>query len=87
MSTRITLKRMDAHKGSNVNEHYDKCMIGQMKAKLFPLQQPTNRRSKRPFEMIHMDLLTTLESALDGYYKYLLVIVDDYTWYAWVYGL
>ena len=34
-----------------------------------------------------MDLLTGPEEALDGHYKYLLVIIDDYTRYSWVYGL
>ena len=29
--------------------------------------------------MIHIDLLIGPENALDGYYKYLLVIVNDYT--------
>jgi hypothetical protein len=37
--------------------------------------------------MIYMDLLTRPKDALDGYYKYLLVIVDDYTRYLWVYRL
>ena len=36
-----------------------------------------------------MDLLEALKEypALDGYYYWLLVIVDDYTRYLWVYGL
>jgi hypothetical protein len=36
--------------------------------------------------MIYIDLLSGPEEALDGYFKYLLVIIDDYTRYLWVYG-
>jgi transposase InsO family protein len=34
-----------------------------------------------------MDLLSGPEEALDGYFKYLLVIIDDYIRYLWIYGL
>jgi len=84
-STGVTLKGMDAHEFAD--ERCDECMAGQMKAKPFPLRQPPKRKGTKPFEMIHMDLLTGPEEALDGHYRYLLVIVDDYTRYSWVYGL
>ena len=87
MSTGMNLRGIDAHEVGDINERCDECMMGQMKAKPFPLRQPTNRRATRPFEMIYIDLLTGPESALDGRYKYLLVIVDDYIRYSWVYGL
>src|SRR6266516_6341213 len=55
--------------------------------KAISLRQPPLRKGTKPFEMIHMDLLQGPEAALDGHYKYLLVIIDDYTRYSWVYGL
>jgi hypothetical protein len=87
MSTGINLKGMDAYEVRDTNERYDECVISQIKAKPFPLRQPTNQKGLRLFKMIHMDLLTRPESALDGHYKYLLVIVNNYTWYSWVYRL
>jgi hypothetical protein len=62
-------------------------MAGQIKAKLFPLKQPPKRKGTKPFKMIHMDLLEGPEIALNGHYRYLLVIINDYTRYSWVYGL
>jgi hypothetical protein len=87
MSTGMNLKGIDAHEVGDTNERCGECMMGQMKVKPFPLRQPTRRKATRPFEMIHMDLLTGPEDALDGHYKYLFVIIDDYTRYSWVYGL
>jgi len=84
-STGINLKGMDAHEYAN--ERCDECMAGQMKAKPFPLRQPPKRKATKPFEMIYMDLLTGPEEALDGHFIYLLVIVNDYNRYSWVYGL
>ena len=84
-STGITLKGMDAHEFAD--ERCDECMAGQMKAKPFPLRQPPLRKGTRSFEMIHMDLLEGPGPALDGHYEYVLVIIDDYTRYSWVYGL
>ena len=86
-STGIKLKGMDAHAGAN--ERCDECMAGQMKAKPFPLRQPPDRKGTRPFKIIYMDLLEAPKDhpALDGHYRWLLVIVDDYTRYLWVYGL
>ena len=55
--------------------------------KTFPLRQPPKRKGTKPFEMIHIDLLTGPEEALDSHYKYLLVIIDDYTRYSWYMGL
>jgi hypothetical protein len=76
---------MNIHKYAD--ERCDECMTEQIKAKLFPLRQPPKRRATRPFEMIHMNLLSGPEEMLNSYYKYLLVIIDDYTRYLWVYGL
>ena len=40
--------------------------------------------SKEPFELIHMDTVSSPDTSLYGY-KYFLTILDDYTRYAWVY--
>ena len=85
MSTSINLKGMDAYE--HTDERCDECIASQMKAKPFPLRQPPKRKTTRPFKIIYMDLLTRPEDALNSYYKYLLVIVDDYTRYSWVYRL
>ena len=42
MSIGINLKGIDTYKVRDANEHYNEYMIGQMKAKLFLLRQPTN---------------------------------------------
>ena len=81
----MNLKGMNAHEYAN--ERYNECIVGQMKAKLFPLRQPPKRKATRLFKMIYMDLLTGPEEALDGHFIYFLVIVNDYTRYSWVYGL
>jgi hypothetical protein len=85
MSTGINLKGIDAYE--HTNKRCNKCIASQIKAKPFPLRQLPKQKATRPFEMIYMDLLTGPKDALDGYYKYLLVIVDDYTRYLWVYKL
>jgi hypothetical protein len=85
MSIGINLKGIDAYE--HTNEQCNKCIASQMKAKPFPLRQPLKRKATKPFEIIYIDLLTRLKDALDSYYKYLLVIVDDYTRYSWVYRL
>jgi hypothetical protein len=79
ISTSINLKGIDAYKYAN--ERCDKYMAGQIKAKPFPLRQPPKRRVIRLFEIIYIDLLTGPEEVLDGYFKYLLVIVNDYSRY------
>jgi hypothetical protein len=58
-----------------------------MKAKSFPLRQPFKRRVIRLFKIIYIDLLSGPKEALDSHFKYLLVIIDNYTRYLWVYGL
>jgi hypothetical protein len=64
----------------------DDCKRGQMKAKPFP-KQPTLVRSLRPFDLVHTDLLEGPERALGEQYKWLLIIIDDYTRFSWCYGL
>jgi len=39
MSIRINLKGIDTYKVGDANKYYNKCIIGQIKAKLFPLRQ------------------------------------------------
>jgi hypothetical protein len=64
----------------------DDCKRGQMRAKPFP-EQPTLVRSLRPFDLVHTDLLEGPMRALGEQYKWLLIIVDDYTRFSWCYGL
>ena len=81
MSIEMNLKGIDAYKVKDANERCNKCIIGQMKAKLFSLRQLIKQKATRPFEIIYIDLLIEPKSALDSYYKYLLVIINNYTCY------
>lgn len=65
----------------------DHCIAGKIKTLPHPRSQPTLRRSERPMEMLHLDLLQGPCAALGTGYKYLFVIVDDYTRMAWCIGL
>jgi hypothetical protein len=65
----------------------DHCIAGKIKTLPHPRTQPTLRRSERPMEMLHLDLLQGPCVALGTGYKYVLVIVDDYTRMAWCIGL
>ena len=61
--------------------------MGQSKAKPHPKKQRTLKRSTRPFELIHVDLLVGTTRSLGESIKYLLIIVDDYSRYTWGIGL
>jgi len=37
--------------------------------------------------MLYIDLFEAPELILEGYFKWLFVIIDDYIWYGWDYGL
>jgi hypothetical protein len=65
----------------------DHCIAGKIKILPHPRSQPTLRRSNRPMEMLHLDLLQGPCAALGTGYRYLFVIVDDYTRMAWSIGL
>ncbi len=65
----------------------DHCIAGKIRTLPHPRKQPTLRRSSRPMEMLHLDLLQGPCAALGTGYEYLLVIVDDYTRMAWCIGL
>ena len=65
----------------------DACKMGQSKAKPHPKKQRTLKRSTRPFELIHVDLLVGTTRSLGESIKYLLIIVDDYSRYTWGIGL
>ena len=65
----------------------DHCIAGKIRALPHPRKQPTLKRSDRPIEMLHLDLLQGPYAALGTGYEYLLVIVDDYTRMAWCIGL
>jgi hypothetical protein len=57
-----------------------------MRVKLFP-EQSTLVRSLRSFNLVYTDLLEDFIRVLGEQYKWLLIIVDDYTRYTWCYGL
>jgi Integrase core domain len=63
------------------------CVAGQIRKIPIDRDQLTNVRSSRPLEMIHMDLLDAGFLALGTGYRYLWVIVDDYSRHVWVTGL
>jgi hypothetical protein len=75
----IKLSSQDMH----ICDNYKR---GQMRAKSFP-EQPTLVRSLRFFDLMHTDLLEGLMRALGEQYKWLMIIIDDYTRFAWCYGL
>jgi hypothetical protein len=50
-------------------------------------KQPTLVRSLRPFNLMHTNLFESLIRALDEQYKWLIIIINDYTRFAWCYGL
>jgi hypothetical protein len=50
-------------------------------------EQPTLVRSLRFFNLVHTDLLESLIRVFGEQYKWLLIIIDDYTRFAWCYGL
>jgi hypothetical protein len=57
-----------------------------MRVKSFP-EQPTLVRNLRFFDLVHTDLLEGLMRALDEQYKWLMIIINDFTRFAWCYGL
>jgi len=44
-------------------------------------------RASRPFELLHTDLMGPVDTPSVFRHKYIMVIVDDFTRYAWVYFL
>jgi len=44
-------------------------------------------RSEEPFALIHTDLMGPVGQMSVSQHKYIMVIIDDYTRYAWVYFL
>ena len=77
------LKLIPRHKSHKC----DHCIAGKLKTLPHPRTQPTLKRSERPMEMLHLDLLQGPCAALGTGYNYVLVIVDDYTRMAWCIGL
>jgi hypothetical protein len=57
-----------------------------MRAKSFP-EQPILVRSLRPFNLVHTDLFENFMRVFGEQYKWLLIIIDNYTRFAWCYGL
>jgi transposase InsO family protein len=43
--------------------------------------------TERPFELLHMDLVGPARVRSAGGKWYVLVVVDDYSWYVWVFFL
>ena len=56
------------------------CLKGKMKAKPY---KESLKRATKPFQLIHMDLM---ECPIQSYhkYKYICVIVDDFSSYTWI---
>nr|GEU73677.1 retrovirus-related Pol polyprotein from transposon TNT 1-94 [Tanacetum cinerariifolium] len=61
------------------------CEIGKSKRKSF--QSKTTPSSKRRLQLLHIDLCGPMRVASINGKKYVLVIVDDYSGYAWTYFL
>ncbi|GJZ76167.1 retrovirus-related pol polyprotein from transposon TNT 1-94 [Tanacetum coccineum] len=61
------------------------CEQGKSKKASLPLKLVPSTESK--LELIHMDLCGPMRVASINGKKYILVIVDDYSWYTWVYFL
>jgi transposase InsO family protein len=47
----------------------------------------TNVMTKRPCKLLHMDLVGPARVQSTGWKWYVLVVVGDYSWYAWVFFL
>jgi len=67
---------------NNINIQ-NKCIICASKMRNKPYNKARNK-SKEPFELIHMDTVSSLDSSIYGN-KYFLSILDDYTRYGWVF--
>jgi hypothetical protein len=63
----------------------DPCRHGKMVAASHPLL--TSVMTERPWKLFHMDLVGTARVCSTGGRWYVLVIVDDYSCYAWVFFL
>ena len=58
------------------------CQLGkQMKAKHPGIQTSA---TSRPLELLHLDLLGPTRTDSLGGKRYIMVMVDDFTWYTWI---
>ena len=87
------LKRVlssDMVKGTQVTDRFpssplcDGCLEGKMHEHPFGV---ASFRASRPFELLHTDLMGPVDTPSVFRHKYIMVIVDDFTRYAWVYFL
>jgi len=62
----------------------DACLEGKMHRHPFGA---SSSRAKQPFELIHTDLMGPVDTQSCFQSKYIMVIIDDCTRYAWVYFL
>ena len=61
------------------------CLEGKMTELPFPTSES---KVSKPFERIHMDLMGPMErQSITGHHRYVMVLVDEYTRYGWVYFL
>ena len=61
------------------------CLEGKMHQHPFA---PASSRATRPLELVHTDLMGPVNKrSRKGHHKYIMVIVDDFTRYGWVYFL
>lgn len=57
------------------------CLLGKQAKKSFP--QATAFRASSKLELIHGDLCGPITPPTAAYYKYVFVLIDDYSWYMW----
>ena len=57
-----------------------------VKSQMAPKGKISTRQTKRPFELVHTDLIGSFASSLGGA-RYVLVLVDDYSRYSFCYLL
>lgn len=60
------------------------CQLGKFHRLPF---EDSKSRSKKPLDLIHTDILVSNSAASYSGYKYMLLFVDDYTRFSWVYFL
>ncbi|KAD7117216.1 hypothetical protein E3N88_04484 [Mikania micrantha] len=63
----------------------DACMLGKQARNSFP--KKSLYRANKPFELVHTDLCGPISPPTLGGNRYFMLLVDDYTRYAWVYAL
>ena len=58
------------------------CQLGKQKKAKHPGTQLST--ASRPLELLHLDLMGPTKTKSLGGKRYIMVVVDDFTWYTWV---